>query len=757
MEAEFIGLKDGKIHLHKLNGVKIAVPVVKMAIEDLEYVERVTGVSLDEDKPLSDIRRRSQMSKDKSNAVSSPSSGPGTGATIVQQPKKPEYDWFDFFLKCGVSPYQCERYSSNFIRDSMDETVLPDITPSVLNTLGLKQGDILRVMKFLDNKFGRTGAKSKLRNVSFGGEEVIKSDEDDDLSLTSPGGGLFSGPGGTLKNNTRKSRPAPAVQTNNTVDPEAFQQRSTSNGFKSNTRDNPAASSTSTPRIANKDSGGFDDDAWNVKPSKQQSAPTSPPSASSPAAAPPSVNPSQPALTGAMAELSLLDQPLQPVIAHSTGKPPQSQVQPIAQPQQQPIAHQQPALQQQPSIQIHPQQQSFQSVPQQQLQQQPTGASPSFFASLGPQANGAPNYNPQAPPLQSLNSQPTGIAQLPNYGSQPQNFNSQAPNLGQAPFQLNPAPRQRPQAPQFTPQGTLMPPPPPRPLSAPQNISPQTNFGPPPLQPQLTGVPNQAGFQHQMTSPGPTLNDMNKLRLQQQFAQQQQQQQMQAQPTGFNQQGQQGYNQYANGFTQQQPNIYGQLQATGAQPSPHFINGQQTGSPFVDSRSAPPTGSFQPLPASINGFSPSPYSPMMPQQTGSINSVLPPALQPQLTGLNGFNAPAFNQSQAPPMPPMTPMPQQQIPAPLQPQKTGPAPPVRFGVDPQAKKIMPQPTGRKANLSHASKLTGGECCSSVVLLIKTKHHKTLSVLNKMTLANLRPWNLNLWSIIESAGCIAPYIV
>jgi len=50
-------LKDGKINLHKMNGVKIAVPVAKMSVEDLEYVERITGVSLDEDKPLSDIKR----------------------------------------------------------------------------------------------------------------------------------------------------------------------------------------------------------------------------------------------------------------------------------------------------------------------------------------------------------------------------------------------------------------------------------------------------------------------------------------------------------------------------------------------------------------------------------------------------------------------------------------------------------------------------------------------------------------------------
>ena len=170
VEAQFIGLKDGKIHLHKLNGVKIAVPVVKMAIEDLEYVEKVTGVSLDDDKPLSDIRRRStQTAKDndrrKSQAASNAMkvNAPKAGASI-QEPKRsprkpdgPEYDWFEFFLKAGVSPYQCERYAFNFNKDSMDENILGDITPEVLRTLGLKEGDILRVMKYLDLKFGRTG------------------------------------------------------------------------------------------------------------------------------------------------------------------------------------------------------------------------------------------------------------------------------------------------------------------------------------------------------------------------------------------------------------------------------------------------------------------------------------------------------------------------------------------------------------------------------------------------------------------------
>ena len=164
VEAQFIGLKDAKIHLHKLNGVKIAVPVAKMAIEDLEYVEGVTGVSLDDDKPLSDIKRRSTQGKkeDRGRANSAPKAGASVDRTSQGKPDGPEYDWFDFFLKAGVSPYQCERYAFNFNRDSMDEGVLSDITPAVLRTLGLKEGDILRVMKYLDNKFSRTGMSCPL-------------------------------------------------------------------------------------------------------------------------------------------------------------------------------------------------------------------------------------------------------------------------------------------------------------------------------------------------------------------------------------------------------------------------------------------------------------------------------------------------------------------------------------------------------------------------------------------------------------------
>ena len=727
VDAEFIGLKDGKIHLHKLNGVKIAVPVVKMAIEDLEYVEKMTGVSLDEDKPLSDIRRKGQkeaQAKENGKAQPSNASEQNISALLAaQQTKKPDYDWFDFFLKCGVSPYHCDRYSSAFNRDSMDESVLPDITPPVMRTLGLKEGDILKVMKYLDSKFGRSTTKSKLRNVSFGGEEYF-GNEDGDSAATSPGAGLFSGPGGALRNNTRKGRPAPTVQTNDTIDPEAFKQKSEVSPPKPVPKDTSVKPLASPPAPVSKSSGGFDDDAWDLKPSKQQRADTPPPTVTSPAPAlaipqpkPVTAAPHQSALTGAMADLSLLSQPLQPVIAHNMGQPSATQNQGALQNQQR-IAPQQ-TVQQQGQLQ-NPvkQQQPLPSLPQQQqpqLLQQPTGASPSFFNSLGPQTNVGQqslNYGSQPQLPQGFNPQSTGMSQPQNYNPQQQqpppplqSLNSQSTGFSQPQFQLNSAPRQRLQAPIFNQQGSLMPPPPPRPLSAPQNVSTQNNFGPPPLQPQLTGVPNQNGFPNSNVMPGQSLNDLNKMRIQQQFSQQLP---LQNQFTGFVPQSQ-PQNQFTNSFSQQ-PNFYGQQaqlqpQMTGIQPSPLYLNAQQTGSPFADPRS-PPHGMSQPQSANLTGFSPSIYSPLMPQQTGSISSGLPPTLQPQQTGMNGFTQPGFGQPQQqsaiPPMPPMPAMPQQQTIAPLQPQKTGPAPPVRFGVAPEVKKLVPQATGRRANLSHASK-------------------------------------------------------
>ncbi|UPX11580.1 cytoskeletal protein binding protein, variant 2 [Ascochyta rabiei] len=589
VEAEFILLKEGKIHLHKVNGVKIAVPVTKMSVEDLEYIEQVTGESLDDDKPLSDIKKKSTLRANERGAASSPG---------ISVQKKPSYDWFDFFLKCGVNPQICERYAQAFEKDQMGEENLPDITPALLRTLGLKEGDILRVTKHLDSHYNRSAGEASAEGAA---------------------GGLFSGPGGTLRNNTRKGRPAPPVETSNEIDPKAFEQKSDETVKKPTDATRTPLASAPVPEKRSEAANGFDDNAWDVKPTRQ-TAPAPATAASPPPAqtAPPAPKP--PALTGSMNDLSLLDMP-------------------ALKPEEMPKA---PA----PTPAPAPAPAPAEPAPAPAPPSQPTGATMSLF------------------------DQVAAIKAM----TQPQ---SMAP------------PRMRPQAPQQTGPGGLIAPPPQRSTSAPQNPQQNSAFGPPPaLMPQLTGYQGNSNMP-QMAPPGQSLSDQqNMLNMQR----------MQQQMTGFPQQNS-GYNHFPqngliaqptgfpppqNGFApfqQPQPTGFQQPMQTGFGQQ-GFQQGFGNGSPFAD----PPRAPFQPQPTGYHSFQPSPLNP---QATG-VNQFLPPALQPQPTG--------FGQS-PPPMPPMPPMPSMPTAQALVPQKTGPAPAIRFGVQP-AKKLAPQPTG-KASLANAS--------------------------------------------------------
>lgn len=568
VEAQFLGLKDGKIHLHKMNGVKIAVPITKMSREDLEYVENFTGISLEDDKPLADVKRARSAEK------KSPERSPSAGATIDKDAKS-DYDWFQFFLSCEVAVGLCERYAQAFIKDSMDESVLPDVDATTLRALGIREGDIIKVMRTLDAKYGR----------SRGGKRGTADGVDGE-------GGLFSGPGGALRNNTRKGRPAPAVQTSDVVDASAFSRGDSSKTGENDNRSPPPISPTKkSPETRPAASSGFDDDAWDVKPSKQQSPPKAQPaveSAQKPAPEPAPVSPPPPALTGSMQELSLLSTPLEPTRAEPAPAPAPAPViaaQPTSTPVPQPLS----------------------------------GATPSFF---------------------------TSVAQA----------------------------RQRPTPPQGTAnQGSLVPPPPQRPLSAPQSAQP-SGFAPPPMMPQMTGA-----LQGQVAPPGQSLSEITQARLQQQYTAQMQQQQapqqMQPNMTGFPGQQGPGLMSFPTGAAQ-----FMQPMMTGMQGPNQFVPMQ-----------AQPTGFQPPFPATQSMYG---------APTGGINSYLPPALEPQRTGMPGLQPQATGMTN---MGGIGGMNNVQVPQPLQPQQTGPPPPVRFGVTNETKKLAPQATGRRANLAQASTL------------------------------------------------------
>ncbi|CAI5756710.1 unnamed protein product [Candida verbasci] len=201
VEAEFLGCVEGKVHLHKTNGVKIAVAAEKLSVEDLEYVEKVTGTSLEsyKEQVMKQQAKRSR-SRSRSGATASepelkhqhtsamaaindippPQPSRPKATTQTSNNGAPLYDWFDFFLQCGVDIGNCQRYTLNFEREQMDENILEDISPSLLRTLGLREGDIIRVMKFLDNKFNRSRSTEPEK----------------------PTGGLFIDNNGALKNNS---------------------------------------------------------------------------------------------------------------------------------------------------------------------------------------------------------------------------------------------------------------------------------------------------------------------------------------------------------------------------------------------------------------------------------------------------------------------------------------------------------------------------------------------------------------------------
>lgn len=269
-----------------MNGVKIAVPIAKMSLEDLEYVEQLTGISLDEDKPLSNVKKSSKGNSDASE-ISNIRGKTVAGASVQHShPQKLECDWFQFFLSCDVAVGLCERYAQAFTKESMDESVLPDVDATVLRNLGLREGDILKVMRALDAKFGRTGLRRK-RNTDEAGSDDEGGTE----------GGLFSGSGGLLRNNTRKGRPAPTVQASDVVDAKVLTTQS-----EDKSQSDKATLSTNLPGKSK--AMGFDDDAWDIKPAKKTeeqeklaTAESFKPSAS---------------LTNSMQELSLLTAPLEP-------------------------------------------------------------------------------------------------------------------------------------------------------------------------------------------------------------------------------------------------------------------------------------------------------------------------------------------------------------------------------------------------------------------------------------------------------------
>lgn len=318
VDAEFVGLsgaKNEKIRLHKLNGVVIEVPLDKMSQDDIRLIEHMMRKRLasnsdsaerrhshrsDRNRGERDGRSREAEQSQRQHQARPPSSSAAGGKRVSIAPtsgRKDQTDWFEWFLNAGCDIDDCERYARNFEKDRIDVDIVGDLEAATLRNLGLREGDIIRVRKYIAKKTGGSGGGTSApsssaqrgppppdKDASTDREQQLHDDEElarklqEEMNAGRDGSGLFTNASGGVKN-TRRGRPQPKTA------PSAASFDSIASSLtgadRSSTPSNERVRSPDTtkerrPSSAAPPSSGFDDDAWTVKPSPSTAKPPSP-------------------------------------------------------------------------------------------------------------------------------------------------------------------------------------------------------------------------------------------------------------------------------------------------------------------------------------------------------------------------------------------------------------------------------------------------------------------------------------------------
>lgn len=484
VEAEYLGLMNGKVRLHKLNGVIIDVPLEKMSARDTELIRRheakkARKASIDEDdRPLSQQQPTTGRRPGQRSVESTYRSEEPIPADIVRASKaaaanrRPPFDWFEFFLSAGCDMDDCTRYASNFERDRIDDSILSDLDNGTLRSLGLREGDVIRVRKVIQARFSKKTPEQQAQIEKD--EELARQLQEQETSGKAPG--LFTGPDGRLANNTRRGRPEKKSVGPESVDAAALAAASDKLAQVSLVPTPPSVPTPPPPVVltpttvveekkptAPTASGGFDDDAWTIKPISKPASPApatittnSSPAPSAPAAVSTSSSKVANNTDSLLAQINALRPASADVSRNNTGGSFDKFSQMASSPHAPPPSSSAPA---QPSTAAHP---------QSQLSPQPTAQSQQSFApnayGLGVQNSGRPL---------SMLAQQTGMSTMSN-----------SSNAARGP--LAPVPANQgllnPMQPQVT--GMFVPT---------RDLSPmgaqQTGFQP--QQPQLSGFPPQ--------------------------------------------------------------------------------------------------------------------------------------------------------------------------------------------------------------------------------------------------------------------------
>ena len=131
VEAQFLELQNNLVQLHKINGVKITVPLQRFSQVDQDYIRNVTSTN----------------SVDGSKNLSYTTNG---------------FDWYEFFVKAGISENDAKIYAHHFVLKKMDSTMMTELDSRLLKDLGVHaEGDIIRIQRAIARTTGRTTPSSE--------------------------------------------------------------------------------------------------------------------------------------------------------------------------------------------------------------------------------------------------------------------------------------------------------------------------------------------------------------------------------------------------------------------------------------------------------------------------------------------------------------------------------------------------------------------------------------------------------------------
>ncbi|KAJ3010358.1 UNVERIFIED_CONTAM: cytoskeletal protein binding protein, partial [Siphonaria sp. JEL0065] len=163
VEAEFISVADGKVHLHKVNGVKIAVPLDKLAPTEIEFIRTLPGYS--------------NISGGASVGVPTPGAArvrPGASNLLPATAYIYNgFDWRDWLLKAGIASSDAAEYATAFVREKLDRSVLDGIDRDVLKALGISEGDIIRIRKYASTAVASGAGFAVAQRAKLGSSEKI--------------------------------------------------------------------------------------------------------------------------------------------------------------------------------------------------------------------------------------------------------------------------------------------------------------------------------------------------------------------------------------------------------------------------------------------------------------------------------------------------------------------------------------------------------------------------------------------------------